>query len=176
MKFVYCLPNYQESNFRQEYREHINDIRQNKEKSRYSQLILNTGRKYGTTEDTLKILYKNKKGRLLNTVEQFYIYINTKQNSHLNNLYSDSFNPIYNTLLSYTNSTLHKNGQSKYLVASQSSHTSLPQYRKLLLWYLKYYSPHNFTHFHVRFFSIYIFFFLLLFCLYLVPHVITHIL
>jgi hypothetical protein len=49
----------------------------------------------------MKILYRNKKGRLLNTVEQFHIYINTKQNSHLD-LYSDNYNPIYNTLFSYT--------------------------------------------------------------------------
>jgi hypothetical protein len=67
-----------------------------------TQHILNIGHKYGTIEGTMKILHRNKKGRLLNTVEQFYIYIDTKQNSHLNDLYSDSFNPIYDTLFSYT--------------------------------------------------------------------------
>jgi hypothetical protein len=41
-------------NFRQRYREHINDIRQNKEKSGYSQHILNTYHKYGTIEDTVQ--------------------------------------------------------------------------------------------------------------------------
>jgi hypothetical protein len=64
--------------------------------------ISNTGHRYGTIDDTMKILCKNKKGRLLNTVEQFYIYINKKQNSHLNDIYSDNYNPIYDTLLSYT--------------------------------------------------------------------------
>jgi hypothetical protein len=105
LKCLDCGKNYigqTGRNFKQRYREHINDIRQNKEKSGFSQHILNTGHRYSTIDDTMKILYRNKKGRLLNTVEQFYIYINTKQNSHLNDLYSNNYNPIYNTLLSYT--------------------------------------------------------------------------
>jgi hypothetical protein len=105
LKCLDCYKNYigqTGRNFKQRYREHINDIRQNKEKSGYSQHILNTGHRYGTIDDTMEILYKNKKGLLLNTVEQFYIYINKKQNSHLNDIYSDNYNPIYDTLFSYT--------------------------------------------------------------------------
>jgi hypothetical protein len=88
-------------NFKQRYREHINDIRQNKEKSGYSQHILNTNHRYGTKDDTIETLYRGKKGCLLNTVEQFYIYINKKQNSLLNEIFSDNYNPIYDTLFPY---------------------------------------------------------------------------
>jgi hypothetical protein len=89
-------------NFKQRYREHINDIRQNKEKSGYSQHILNTKHRYGTTVDTMETLYRGKKGRLLNTVEKFYIYINKKQNSLLNDIYSDNYNPIHDALFPFT--------------------------------------------------------------------------
>jgi hypothetical protein len=50
----------------------------------------------------METLYKGKNERLLNTVEQFYIYTNKKQNSLLNDIYSDNYNPIYDTLLPYT--------------------------------------------------------------------------
>jgi hypothetical protein len=75
-------------------------LEKNKEKSGYSQHILNTGNRYSTIHDTLEIFYKNKKGRLLNTIEQFYIYINKKQNSYLD-ICSDTYYPIYDTLFSY---------------------------------------------------------------------------
>jgi hypothetical protein len=43
-------------NFKQRYKEHINNIRQNKEKSGYSQHILNTNHRYGTIDDTMETL------------------------------------------------------------------------------------------------------------------------
>jgi hypothetical protein len=89
-------------NFKHRHREHIGDIRQNKEKSGYYQHILNINHRYGILDDTMETLYRGKKGHLLNTVEQFYIYINKKQNSLLNEIYSDNHNPIYNTLFPYT--------------------------------------------------------------------------
>jgi hypothetical protein len=49
----------------------------------------------------MESLYRGKKGSLLNTVEQFYISISKKQNSLLNDIYSDNYNPIYDTLLPY---------------------------------------------------------------------------
>jgi hypothetical protein len=89
-------------NFKQKYKEHINDIRQHKEKSGYSQHILNTNHRYGTIDNKMKTLYRGKKGRLLNTVEQFYIYINKKQNSLLNYIYSDNYTPSMIPFFPYT--------------------------------------------------------------------------
>jgi hypothetical protein len=62
---------------------------------------LNTNHRYGTIDDTIETLYRGKKESLLNTVEQFYIYINKKQSSLLN-IYSDNYNPIYDTLFPYS--------------------------------------------------------------------------
>jgi hypothetical protein len=48
--------------FRIRYKEHINAIHNKKPTSRYAQHILETGHTYGTIEDTLNILHRNKKG------------------------------------------------------------------------------------------------------------------
>jgi hypothetical protein len=61
--------------FRTRYKEHVRDIRSNKEKTGYSHHILSTGHTYGTLEDTLKIVKIQRKGPHLNTLERFYIYI-----------------------------------------------------------------------------------------------------
>jgi hypothetical protein len=42
--------------FRTRYKEHVRDIRSNKEKTGYSHHILSIGHVYGTLEDTLKIV------------------------------------------------------------------------------------------------------------------------
>jgi hypothetical protein len=34
------------------------------------------GNSYGNTEDTLKILHRNKEGLMMNTLEQFHIHTN----------------------------------------------------------------------------------------------------
>jgi hypothetical protein len=59
--------------FRIRYKEHINAIHSNEPTSRYAQHILETGHAYGTIEDTLSVLHRNKKGLLINTLEQFHI-------------------------------------------------------------------------------------------------------
>jgi hypothetical protein len=50
----------------------------------------------------MDILQINKNGLFLDTLEQFYIYANTKSDTHLNDIYSDTDNPIYDVLLTYT--------------------------------------------------------------------------
>lgn len=37
----------------------------------------------------------------LDTLEPFYIYVNTKHNRHLNNIYSDVDNPVYDLILAH---------------------------------------------------------------------------
>jgi hypothetical protein len=85
-------------NFRTHYKEHIQAIHTNKMTSRYTQHVLDTGHAYGTIEDTLSILHVEKKGPLMNTLEQFHIYRLNKDNLHLNDTYTDTYNPIFNLI------------------------------------------------------------------------------
>jgi hypothetical protein len=62
-------------NFKTRYREHILAIRNNNSAaSKYAQHTLETGHEYGKMEDILTIIQREKKGRRLNSLEQFYIH------------------------------------------------------------------------------------------------------
>jgi hypothetical protein len=53
---------------------------------------------YGTIEDTLDILHFEKKGSLMNTLEQFHIYKLSREGIHLKYTYTDTYNPIFNLI------------------------------------------------------------------------------
>jgi hypothetical protein len=86
-------------NFITRFKEHIQDIRNNRTKTGYSQHITNTGHEYGNIENTLNILNVQKKGAFLNTLEKFQIYKKQKTDSLLNENSTDIYNPIFELLL-----------------------------------------------------------------------------
>jgi hypothetical protein len=61
-------------NFKTRFKEHIQDIRNNRSKTGYSQHIINTGHECGNIESTLNVLNMQKKDASLNTLEKFHIY------------------------------------------------------------------------------------------------------
>jgi hypothetical protein len=61
-------------NFKTRYEEHTNDIRLNKDKSKYSVHILQENHEYDPIDKTMEILKMANKGKYLDTWERFYIY------------------------------------------------------------------------------------------------------
>jgi hypothetical protein len=57
------------------YEEHIQAIRNNNSSSIFSNHILNTGHTYGTLMDTMDITMIGKKGKYVNNLEKYCIYI-----------------------------------------------------------------------------------------------------
>jgi hypothetical protein len=51
-------------------------------------------------EKTMKILRIEKKSQILNTYERFHTYNVSKQNIQLNDTFTETYNPIYDTILS----------------------------------------------------------------------------
>jgi hypothetical protein len=51
-------------------------------------------------EKTIQILHVDKKGQTLDTYERFHIYEISKQNIQLNDNFTESYNPIYDTIIS----------------------------------------------------------------------------
>jgi hypothetical protein len=47
----------------------------------------------------MEILHLEKKGRMLNALESYHIYELKKQNLQMNEALTDSYNPIYDTLI-----------------------------------------------------------------------------
>jgi hypothetical protein len=85
--------------FRTRYREHIQDIKYNKNNSKYAPHILKTGYTYGPINKIMKILHIEKKSQNLNTLEKFEIYKLTKNKRHLNDVHRSTINPIFDIIL-----------------------------------------------------------------------------
>jgi hypothetical protein len=55
----------------------------------------------GNIEDILDLLYVGKKGRYLNTVENYYMYLETKKNNQINLKIMVNNNLIFSTVVQY---------------------------------------------------------------------------
>jgi hypothetical protein len=86
-------------NLKTRFKENIQDIRNNRTNTGYSQHIINTGHEYGNIENTLNILNVQKKGAFLNTLEKFHIYQKQKTDNLLNESCTYTYNPIFEFLL-----------------------------------------------------------------------------
>jgi hypothetical protein len=49
----------------------------------------------------MDILQIKKKGPLMNTLEQFHIYNLWKENLHINDIYTDIYNPIFSVIIDH---------------------------------------------------------------------------
>jgi hypothetical protein len=84
--------------FNTRYKEHIYDIRSNNSNTGYMNHILNTGHTYGPIDDIMEIMEAGKKGKYLNTLEKYHIHRNSKENTHINNISTETYNPIFEEL------------------------------------------------------------------------------
>jgi hypothetical protein len=70
--------------FRTGYKVHTRDITTNGNNSKHAQHILDTTHNYDNIDETMEILYAAKKSRMLDTLENYYIYKKTKQGIQIN--------------------------------------------------------------------------------------------
>jgi hypothetical protein len=87
--------------FKIRYKEHISDIRHNKDKSKYALHMLQFSHEYGTIENTLEILKVVNKGKLLDVLERFYIYKANRKKQIMNEQYVVDHNVLFEMLLRY---------------------------------------------------------------------------
>jgi hypothetical protein len=76
----------------------------NNSNSGYSNHILNTGQKYGTITDIIYTIRTLRKGKHLNTLEKYYIYIARRDNVQMKYTSTDTHKPIIKTLHETNNS------------------------------------------------------------------------
>jgi hypothetical protein len=80
------------------YKKRIHAIRNTNNNSGYLNHILKTRHTYGTINDTMDIIRKEKEGKHLNTLEKYYIHKISKSNLQMNDTYNDTYNLIFETL------------------------------------------------------------------------------
>jgi hypothetical protein len=57
-----------------------------------------TGHAYGSIDKTLTILRKAKKGKFLDSLEKYHIFLASKQDIYMNEFGIEQNNPIYKTI------------------------------------------------------------------------------
>jgi hypothetical protein len=80
------------------FREHYRDYKYANIKSKFSQHIIE-GHAFGPTNDIMDVLHLASKGRMLDTLERFHIYKETKLGTHINENLTVQSNPIFEALI-----------------------------------------------------------------------------
>jgi hypothetical protein len=77
------------------YKEHIRELKNSGENSKFALHIQNTGHKYRNMEETLDVLHIQHKGRMMNTLKNYHIYEAHIQGMPLNKALTKPYNPIF---------------------------------------------------------------------------------
>ena len=85
--------------FRIRFPGHFRDYKYNTNKSKFAQHLLDNKHSIGPIEDIMKVLYKKNKGKLMDTMERYFIYKETYMNNQINDKNTVKPNIIFKTLV-----------------------------------------------------------------------------
>ena len=80
------------------FQEHFRDYKYGNGKSKFAQHLLDNKHSIGPM-DIVEILHIRKKGRMMSTLENFYIYKETKMNNQINDKATFRQNILFDTLI-----------------------------------------------------------------------------
>jgi hypothetical protein len=84
--------------FKVRFKEHISDIVHNRNKTGFSQHILNCGHERARNITDMEILETQYKSPYLNTLVKFHIFKCKKESKILNDIQFDAYNPIFEVI------------------------------------------------------------------------------
>jgi len=87
--------------FRVRYREHYNDFKYANNRSTFSQHVINEGHSLGPMDEIMNVIQYERKGRMLDALEKFYIYREIKNGNQINDSLTVQNNPIYETIVKH---------------------------------------------------------------------------
>jgi len=87
--------------FKARFKEHTRDFKYNNRISKFAQHLLDEGHAIGNMEDIMKFTHFTEKGRMLNTLESFHIYKETKVENQINYKLTTKENKIFETVLQH---------------------------------------------------------------------------
>ena len=88
-----------ERSFRTRFQEHLREFRHGKGKSSFAQHLLENGHGIGPIEDIMSTIHITNKGRLMNTLEKFYIFRETKRDNQINDKLAVRPNIVFETIV-----------------------------------------------------------------------------
>ena len=81
--------------FRIRLQEHFRDFKYGNNRSKFAQHLLENKHSFGPMEDIMDIVYVTKKGKMMDTLEIYYIYNETKSNNQINDKLTVKPNAIF---------------------------------------------------------------------------------
>ena len=82
------------------FKEHMRDFKYNNRRSTFAQHLLENGHAIGKMEQIM-IIHIARKGRMLNTLESFHIYKETKAENQINDKLTAKRNEIFETIIQH---------------------------------------------------------------------------
>jgi hypothetical protein len=83
------------------FQEHFTDFKYRNNKSSFAQHLIKNGHSIGPMEDIMKSIHVTTKGYMMDTVEKYYIFRETKINNQINDRLTVQPNTIFETIVKY---------------------------------------------------------------------------
>jgi hypothetical protein len=80
------------------FQEHLRDFKYGNNKSKFTQHLLENKHTFGPMEDIMDIVHITNKGKMMDTLERYYIHKETKSNNQINKL-TVKPNAIFETII-----------------------------------------------------------------------------
>jgi len=87
--------------FKTWFKEHTRDFKYNNKKSNFTQNLLEEGHAIGNMDDIMKVIHITGKRRMLNTLESFHIYKQTKAGNQINDRLTTKNSKIFEAILQH---------------------------------------------------------------------------
>ena len=81
------------------FQEHPRDFKYESNKSKFVQHLLEKKHAFGSMEDIMGIIHISNKGKMMDTLERYYIYTETKSNNQINDKLTVKPNAILETVI-----------------------------------------------------------------------------
>jgi hypothetical protein len=85
--------------FHVHFQEHFRDFKHNNNKSKFATHLLENKHSIGHINDIMEILFTTTKGKLMDTIEKFYIYKETRKNNQINDKNTITPKAIFDTII-----------------------------------------------------------------------------
>jgi hypothetical protein len=85
--------------FKTRFQEHLRGFKYKNRKSKFAQHLLNRQHSMDEMENIIDIIHITNKGRMMDTIEKYYIYRETKLNNQINDKFTVQPNVIFETLV-----------------------------------------------------------------------------
>ena len=81
------------------FHEHFRDFKHGNGKSSFAQHLIENGHSFGPMQDIMQTVKFTSKGRIMDTLEKFYIFCETKLNKQINDKMTVKSNVIFDTIV-----------------------------------------------------------------------------